>query len=177
MSPLVLARGFWPWELLARVRVPLGFVCAAVAYWFAAPTRSSLTAGMAIAAVGELCRIWASGHIEKGREITRSGPYRFVRHPLYLGSAIMGAGFMLAARSWIAAGVAVAYLGLTLLAAMRTEEAALDARFPGEYAAYREGRAPMVPRPFSLARVIANREHRAVAGLLLAALLLALRLS
>lgn len=162
---------------LARVRVPLGFLCAAVAYWFAEPTRASVATGMSIAAIGELLRIWAAGHIEKGREITRSGPYRFVRHPLYLGSAVMGAGFVWAARSWIGAGIAAAYLGLTLLAAVRTEEAVLEARFPGEYSAYREGRAVMVPRTFSAARVMANREQRAIAGLLLAALLLALRMS
>ena len=50
--------------------------------------------GGAIATAGELLRIWAAGHIEKGREITRSGPYGFVRHPLYLGSTGIGLGFV-----------------------------------------------------------------------------------
>jgi protein-S-isoprenylcysteine O-methyltransferase Ste14 len=157
--------------------VPLGFLCAAVAYWFAQPTLASIAAGMSVAGLGELLRVWAAGHIEKGREVTRSGPYRFVRHPLYLGSAIMGAGFVVAARSWVVGAIVVAYLGATLMAAMRTEESILEARFPGEYAAYREGRAAAAPRRFSLARVLANREHRAVAGLLLVTLLLLLRAS
>ena len=47
--------------------------------------------------------------------------------------------------------------------------------FGGEYAAYREGRAMPSDRPFSLARVIANREYRAVIGLVVACGLLYLR--
>ena len=54
---------------LARLRVPLGFVCAAIAIGFARPTTRSLLIGGAIAIVGELIRIWGSGHIGKGREI------------------------------------------------------------------------------------------------------------
>ncbi len=52
----------------------------------------------------------------------------------------------------------VAYLAVTLMAAVRTEEAALDAKFAGAYSAYRAGLAAPVARPFSWARVLANRE-------------------
>lgn len=162
---------------LARWRVPLGFATAGVALALARPTWSSFWAGLAIAAAGEGIRVWAAGHIEKGREITRSGPYRYFRHPLYLGSSFIAAGFVVAAGSVVVAVIATIYLGVTLLAAVRTEEATLDARFAGAYSAYREGRAEPVDRPFSLARVRANREYRAVAGLLLAFAWLALRVS
>ena len=161
---------------LARLRVPLGFLCAAAAYWLARPTPQSVFAGMSLAGMGEVLRIWASGHIDKGREVTRSGPYRFVRHPLYLGSAIMGLGFIVAARSWPAAAIAGGYLAVTLTAAMRTEEAALRSRFPDEYADYTAGRRGAQPRSFSLARVAANREYRALAGFVLAIGLLVLRI-
>lgn len=150
---------------LARLRVPLGFACAALAFWLAAPSRDSLQAGLLIAVVGQLIRIWAAGHIEKGREVTRSGPYRWVRHPLYLGSTIMGVGFIVAARSWIVALLVGAYLVVTLIAAMRMEEAVLDERFAGEYSAYRRGSAPPVARRFSLQRALANKEYRAILGL------------
>ena len=62
-------------------------------------------------------RLWASGHIDKGREITRSGPYQFVRHPLYLGSALLGLGFVVAANNAAVAVLTLLYLGLTLTAA------------------------------------------------------------
>jgi protein-S-isoprenylcysteine O-methyltransferase Ste14 len=160
---------------VTRLRVPLGFVCAAVAFWLARPTPRSLVLGMSVAAIGEVIRVWAAGHIDKGREVTRSGPYRYLRHPLYAGSTIMGLGFMIAARSLPAAIVVSVYLVVALVSAARAEEAVLDARFGGEYAAYREGRATPSDRPFSLARVIANREYRAVIGLVVACGLLYLR--
>jgi steroid 5-alpha reductase family enzyme len=151
---------------LARLRVSLGFACAALAVYLARPTPRSLAAGLLVALAGEGVRLWASGHIDKGREITRSGPYQFVRHPLYLGSTIIGLGFIIAAQSVAAGAIVLVYLGVTLVAAMRTEEATLDARFAGEYSAYREGRVAAVDRPFSIARVVANREPRTVLGLL-----------
>ena len=153
---------------LARFRVPLGFAFAAFAFWLARPTRQSLVIGLAVALAGETLRIWAAGHLEKGREVTRSGPYRFVRHPLYLGSSLMALGFVIAARSVPVAVVAAVYLGTTVVAAMRTEEATLDERFAGEYAAYREGRAAPSDRPFSVARVFSNREPRTLLGLAIA---------
>ena len=77
----------------------------------------------------------------------------------------MGLGFIVAARHLAVAALVGVYLALTLTAAMRTEEAVLDARFAGAYTAYRAGAAAPVARKFSLARVGANREYRAVAGL------------
>jgi protein-S-isoprenylcysteine O-methyltransferase Ste14 len=150
--------------LLARWRVSLGFLCAAAAFALARPSLESWRVGLIIAAVGEGVRLWAAGHIEKGREITRSGPYRYVRHPLYLGSALLALGYLVAARSMPAAVMGAIYLGVTVSAAIRTEEAALDRVFAGQYTAYRTGQAQPVARRFSWRRVAANREYRAVLG-------------
>lgn len=163
------------WSSLARLRVPLGFLCAAIAFALARPTPKTLLIGLAIALPGELVRLWASGHIDKGREITTSGPYRFVRHPLYLGSAILGAGFIVAAWNVIVALLVGGYLAVTMAAAIRTEEATLDARFSGAYSDYRAGRVAPAQQPFSWARVAQNREYRAVIGFVLGFGLLALR--
>src|SRR5262245_7252391 len=153
---------------VARWRVPLGFVGAAIAFSLATPSWRSWFAGLTIALVGEALRLWAAGHIEKGRGITRSGPYRLVRHPLYLGSTLLGVGFAIAAQNLLVAAVVVLYLSITLTAAMRTEERLLEQQFPAEYANYRAGLIPAASRRFSWDRVAVNREYRAVAGLLLA---------
>jgi protein-S-isoprenylcysteine O-methyltransferase Ste14 len=150
---------------LARLRVPLGFAVAVIALVFARPSWSSWFLGAPIALAGELLRCWAAGHIDKSREITRSGPYRWTRHPLYLGSTLIGAGFVVAAHSAWVAVVTSAYLVLTLIAAIRLEEAHLDEKFAGAYSDYRAGRAAPVARPFSWARVRANREYKAILGL------------
>ena len=151
---------------LARLRVPLGFAAFGVAFWLASPTSTSLLTGAGIAIVGQALRVWAAGHIEKGREVTRSGPYRLMRHPLYVGSAILGLGFSVAAWSFGTALLAMTYFLVTYLAAVRTEEAKIDARFAGEYSAYREGRAEDTARRFSAQRAFgSNREYRSVVGL------------
>jgi protein-S-isoprenylcysteine O-methyltransferase Ste14 len=127
-----------------------------------------------VAALGEALRIWAAGHLEKGREVTKSGPYRFTGHPLYLGSSLIAAGIATACASLAVALLGAAYLGVTYVAAMRSEEAGLRAKFGREYDDYRAGRATD-DRVFSLARARRNREHRAIVGLLAAIALLALK--
>jgi protein-S-isoprenylcysteine O-methyltransferase Ste14 len=157
---------------VARYRVRLGFPSAAVALWLASPTRQSLAAGALVAGIGEALRLWAAGHLEKGREVTASGPYRFTRHPLYLGSTVIGVGFAIASASASAAIVVLGYLAITLTSAMRGEEAHLTEKFGAAYPDYREGRAPIGKRRFTLARAMTNREYRAVWGLALVLALL-----
>ena len=160
---------------IARLRVPLGFLFGVVALWLAQPTRQTLLWGAVVAIAGELVRIWAAGHLEKGREVTRSGPYRLTRHPLYVGSTLIGIGLAIAAANVWVAMLVLAYLAVTLTAAIRTEEAHLTEKFGAAYPDYRAGRGDGVDRPFSLTRALrTNREYRAALGVLvvLAVLLL-----
>jgi len=162
---------------LARRRVPLGLIVALITLFIARPTWTTWQAGLAIAAVGEAVRVWAAGHLEKSREVTRSGPYRWSRHPLYVGSTIMAVGIVIAARSAIVAVLATIYMTTTLTAAIRSEEAFLMRAFGDAYDRYRESRAEPMDRRFSLARAMRNREYRAAAGLAAGFALLALKVS
>jgi protein-S-isoprenylcysteine O-methyltransferase Ste14 len=150
---------------VARLRVPLGFLFAAVVLWLAQPTPRTLLAGAVIALLGEGIRIWAAGHLEKGREVTSSGPYALTRHPLYLGSSLIALGLAVASASVLVAVIVIGYMGLTLTAAIRTEEAHLTEKFGAAYPDYRAGRMS-VERGFSLQRAIRNREYRAATGVL-----------
>jgi protein-S-isoprenylcysteine O-methyltransferase Ste14 len=160
---------------LARRRVPLGFLSGAIVLWLATPTLRSLAIGGAIALTGEILRLWAAGHLEKGREVTRSGPYRLTRHPLYVGSAIIGLGVAVAAARLSVAALVAAYLASTLLSAIRTEEASMRASFGDQYDAYLESRARPVERRFSFARAMKNKEYRAITGLVLIGAILVVR--
>jgi protein-S-isoprenylcysteine O-methyltransferase Ste14 len=149
---------------LARWRVPLGFLCGLAALALARPSSSSWWIGAGIAVVGEAIRVWAAGHLERWRAVAQSGPYRFMRHPLYVGSSILAIGFVVAAQQWAVAAVAFAYMAATLSAAVRFEAAELTQTFGGAYKAYRAGAADASGRSFSWARVVANREYRAAIG-------------
>ena len=162
-------------QWLARRRIPIGFACAAVALWLAKPTSHSVAWGAAVALIGELLRVWAAGHLEKGREVTVSGPYAFTRHPLYVGSSIIGIGISIASASALVAILTAAYLAITLSAAIRTEEKHLTEKFGNSYPEYRDGRSGATPRRFSIARVMKNREYRAIGGLAAALALLSLK--
>lgn len=160
---------------LTRYRVALGGLTAIVTLWAARPSPASLVAGAAIALVGATVRLWAAGHVEKSREVTSSGPYRYTRHPLYLGSTVMGVGVAVAAANpWLGAAI-LAYLASTLTAAMRSEEAHLRDKFGDAYDRYTMRQAPASARSFSWSRAWRNREHHALAGLIGGLALLALK--
>ena len=164
-------------QLLARFRVALGWVFAPLVMLVSEPTIPSLILGLAIAVPGEGLRFWAAGHLNKAREVTASGPYRWFSHPLYVGSSIVGLGAGVASHSVVAIGLIALYLALTLAAAVRSEEAFLRRAFGDRYDRFKRGdlAGDGHTRPFSLSQAIANREPRAVIGLALAWLLLFLK--
>jgi protein-S-isoprenylcysteine O-methyltransferase Ste14 len=159
-------------RLVAKFRVGLGFASGIAVFWFAAPTRLSIALGLPVAIAGELIRLWASGHLNKSLEVTRSGPYRFVAHPLYLGSSLIGAGLAIGSGRLLVAVIVATYLVVTLTAAIRNEEAFLREEFGGAYDEYRVKRVVDRERAFSWSRAMGNREYQAVIGVALALLLL-----
>ena len=178
-SPPAGRAGYAAWA--ARLRVPLHFALAVLVLGFAHPTGTSLAAGAALVAVGLAVRAWAAGHLRRDLTLTTSGPYAYVRHPLYLGSAFILAGFALVAgRGWVGAVVALYFL-LVFLPVLGREEREREVAAPAEYAAYRSqvpalvpyrgryGAAPAAHFDWQVFR--SNREWRASGG---CALLLAL---
>ena len=68
--------------------------------WLGDTNLTLLYAGAAVAAVGELIRIWASGHVKKNKELATDGPYAYVRHPLYVGNILILVGYSVASNMW-----------------------------------------------------------------------------
>ncbi|MFQ5817969.1 MAG: methyltransferase family protein [Terriglobia bacterium] len=171
----------------ARWRVPIGFVVAAAYLWLARATPVSLAAGAAIAAVGIGLRAVAAGYLRKGEALARGGPYAYVRHPLYLGSAFIVAGFVVASgRVWLGLALVGIFVALYVPVLLR-EEAELRARFPSDYAAYAAAVPLLFPRArpglpgrsgerFDWGLYWRNREYNALAGYLVMLFLLYLRM-
>jgi protein-S-isoprenylcysteine O-methyltransferase Ste14 len=161
-------------ERLARFRVFLGFLFGALVLWLAQPTGQTVAIGAVVASVGEGIRVWAAGHLHKSREVTASGPYRWFSHPLYLGSSVMGVGLAIACGSVPVALLIAGYLVVALTVAAKSEEAFLRRRFGDAYDLYQCGAVDQ-GRRFSWRQAMANHEHRALVGLLVAVGLLALK--
>ena len=68
--------------------------------WLGDTNLTLLYAGAAVAAVGELIRMWASGHVKKNKELATNGPYAYVRHPLYVGNILILVGYSVASNMW-----------------------------------------------------------------------------
>jgi len=157
-----------------RWRVPLGFALAAVFILVARPSRLSLAGGLPIALAGLLLRARAAGHIRKNDVLATSGPYRFTRNPLYLGSILLGAGFVIAAHAWVLAVLATAMLVGIYIPVIREEERYLTARFGNDFEAYRTRVPRLLPRlwpaagsasgRFSIALYRRHREYNALLG-------------
>ncbi len=161
------------WSLLARrLRVPLGFAFTLIYVWQARPTRLSLLAGGLLLVPGLLLRALASGHVQKDKQLTISGPYAYTRNPLYLGSLILAAGFAVAARSWWIVAIMVVLFGLIYIPVIAGEESFLRQTFP-EYGDYARHVPRMLPRltpygkqhaAYSSERYWKHREYQALLG-------------
>ena len=137
------------WKRVARrIRVPLGFLTAAVFLVEVARRPSHPTAiawSFALVLPGLALRAAASGTVKKNQELTVTGPYAYTRNPLYLGSTLIAAGFAVALLSWpvallLAVGFAAIYIPVIM-----SEEQFLRATFP-EFDGYCRSVPRFIPR-------------------------------
>jgi protein-S-isoprenylcysteine O-methyltransferase Ste14 len=108
--------------------------------------------GAAMTVLGLAFAIWARRHlgrnwsarptIQVGHELVTSGPYRFVRHPIYAGILI----------SWFGAGLVnsifftiFVLIALIFFSRISKEEASMMELFPNQYPAYRAGTKALIP--------------------------------
>jgi protein-S-isoprenylcysteine O-methyltransferase Ste14 len=174
-------------KVAKRIRVPLGFIFAALYLWLARPTLLFMALSLVLVVPGVLLRAYASGYVKKNRELTVTGPYAYTRNPLYLGSVLIAFGFALAAKSlWIAIALAVLF-AVIYIPVIRGEEEFLRSAFP-DFDAYAArvprilprltpAKAPgAVPGEFSSALYRKHREYNALMGAAAIYAALALRL-
>ncbi len=159
----VLWREGWRSRLFYMAPVAVGIVLVSsrrlMPAWLGAPLIAPAApglygAGVTLALCGFAIAIWArrrlggnwSGLVtlKRDHELVRSGPYRFVRHPIYTGLLLAVIGTELAAnqRRGIAI-VALILFGITRK--IRIEERLMDETFGAQYAAYRAEVRALVP--------------------------------
>ena len=81
----------------------------------------------------------------QGTGLITTGPYRLVRHPIYLGLAIIALGQALAFASWPALTIVLSAIVPTFAWRARTEEKLLGRIFGERYAVYRQRTRMIIP--------------------------------
>jgi protein-S-isoprenylcysteine O-methyltransferase Ste14 len=104
----------------------------------------ALGLGFAIWARRVLGRNWGTPMSRKDEpELVTSGPYHFVRHPIYSGFLVAGVGTAVAL-SWVWM-IAVALAGVYFAYSATVEERYLTEQFPDTYPQYRRSTKMLVP--------------------------------
>jgi protein-S-isoprenylcysteine O-methyltransferase Ste14 len=129
-----------------RPRLLVIYALVGAALWYASPTGTSIALGVIPVVTGEAIRLWATGHLHKNDALTVTGVYAYVRHPLYLGTLLIGVGFLVMTHhllGWIALGAfALFFFGYYMPYKDRIESARLEALYGDEFRRY----AVCVPR-------------------------------
>ena len=85
---------------------------------------------------GVVVRIWGAGNLRKNKEVTRSGAYRLVKHPLYLGNCLIFLGFFLALGNPVLNLLLFGALLVPHYCCMVLEEQRLKREYPGQFEAW-----------------------------------------
>jgi protein-S-isoprenylcysteine O-methyltransferase Ste14 len=95
MSKLIRFKKFTPKTAFTLL---VGIVLVAIAE--PNPAEAYYIVALCAIGLGEFVRLWAAGHLHKNDELTVSGPYAFVKNPLYIGTFLISVGMcVLAART------------------------------------------------------------------------------
>jgi protein-S-isoprenylcysteine O-methyltransferase Ste14 len=137
---LIASRGR-SWPPLLNLRL---WPRSEVSYWI----------GLAVLLAGVAFAVWARVHlgrnwsgivtVKEDHELIRTGPYGYVRHPIYTGliTGLIGTGIC---SGTLRAALGVAIISAALLIKSRTEERFMRETFPGQYPEYCEEVPALVP--------------------------------
>jgi protein-S-isoprenylcysteine O-methyltransferase Ste14 len=82
--------------------------------------------------------------IQEGHRLVTDGPYRYLRHPRYLGIILFTTGISLVFRSWLTL-IFIAVLTLVLIWRIHDEEALLHQEFGPDWEAYSQRSWRLIP--------------------------------
>ncbi len=103
--------------------------------------------GLALWARAYLGRNWGTPMSEKvDAELVTTGPYRYIRNPIYSGMILAAIGTSVAV-SWYWL-VAVVFMGAYFIYSATVEEHIMERLFPNDYPAYRRSTKMLVPFMF-----------------------------
>ncbi len=117
-----------------KLRVRLGLVFTIVLLVLA--DKPLFYPALIISLVGIALRIYSAGIIKKNRVLAMDGPYLLCRHPLYLGSFLLGLGLVIMTRQWFMLALYLVFFAFIYGIEILFEERKLKDAFPDAYPTY-----------------------------------------
>jgi len=90
------------------------YICSIALLLLAQPHKIFFPIGLVLIAIGEFLRIWACGHLRKNQDVICSGPFAYVKNPLYVGTFFIVTGLCLIASNPEAYSRYLLYIGYPL---------------------------------------------------------------
>jgi protein-S-isoprenylcysteine O-methyltransferase Ste14 len=97
----------------------------------------------AIAVLGKF--FTATVQIRQDHQIIRAGPYRYIRHPSYLGIIILALGDGIALANWLSLLLCIVLPVIGIMQRIKVEERELARHFGEEYQEYRKSTWHIIP--------------------------------
>jgi protein-S-isoprenylcysteine O-methyltransferase Ste14 len=131
-----------------KLRFAILYPFGVLAVIFAESSERSMNIGIGFIIAGLLMRSWANGYAIKLEKLTTSGPYAFVRHPLYLGTMLLLTGFILMLKLYWIGPVFFVMFVIAYTRTMKKEERMLEDKFKHTYLDYRKKVPAFLPAIF-----------------------------
>lgn len=136
------------------------------------PSDESIQRSIGFVISGALIRIWANGYAIKMDKLTTSGPYAFVRNPLYLGTFLIAFGMVVMLQSYVAGSLFLAAFLAGYYFTIKKEERMLEEKFKDSYLDYKKHVWALIPKavpyrkgekwPFSFTRLLKSKEYKTI---------------
>ena len=143
-APVVVRLGGWLFRQRTWLPLPIAAALIVIPASPASSVRPFWIAGLALIVAGEAIRFWSVHHIgaisrtrsDRLGPLVATGPFAFVRNPLYIGNIALWAGFAVIAQLlWLAPAI-VLLLAFEYHAIVRWEEELLATRLGDSYRQY-----------------------------------------
>lgn len=101
--------------------------------------------GVVFMALAMVVHVWAKGHLDKNKTLTRSGPYRWIRDPFHLSNFFLDLGLCLIINNWIFTIILMTFWVIAYNHRLGEEHEMLVEIFGDDYLEYKARIPRMIP--------------------------------
>ena len=134
------------WRYHEFSRQSIGIILISVFGLIAQPLYANFAIGCSIVLLGLIVRLYASGFVLKNKELSTTGPYAFVRHPLYTGNILILMGVSLTTSLPWTIVCSILFFWFYYPPAIEYEDRKLKLLFPDTWNSWANQTPPLLPK-------------------------------